>query len=120
MRVEIAVGKKKIELPVARDYWARGKGLMFAKPQEVNGMLIDFRRMGKHEIWTVFIIGHLDIFYLDEDFTVVEKYERVPPVSLNPRTWGVLSPKLRARYALELWAGKIELDVGDKIDVSLL
>jgi len=111
---------KKIVVPLADDFWKCAKGLMFAEPKEISGILLDFRRIGKHELWTLFMKRNIDIYYLNENFEVVEKYESYPPISINPRTWQVLSPRKSARYVLELWAGTFELSIGEKVKISYL
>ncbi len=77
------------------------RGLMFDKMEKYDGALIY-----ANNIWMPFVKYHLDLFFLDKNFRVLEQQKAVP-MSINPATWKIYSCK-KARYCLEVKEGLIK------------
>jgi uncharacterized protein len=60
------------------------------------------------EIHTFFVFFPIDIFFLDENFKVIEK--------ATMETWKVYYPKKPAKYLLEANKGELKIALGDKLD----
>jgi uncharacterized membrane protein (UPF0127 family) len=97
---------------VARSFWARGRGLMFARelPQGA-GLVID----PCGSIHMFFMRFALDVVYVDRDDRVVRAQRGIRPWRVGPlRTKG-------ARYVVELPVGSIEstgTQVGDQLRIE--
>jgi len=55
----------------------------------------------------------LDLYFLDENFVVLEKQQAVP-LTLNPKTWKAYSNR-KARYCLEIRQGICNFKKGEKL-----
>lgn len=67
-----------------------------------DGMLFIFPNQGKHSIWMKDMHFAIDIYWLDENFTIVDQKRDVHP-DTYPTTF---VPKQPAAYVLEMVAGR--------------
>ena len=97
------------ELEVASSPWKLALGLMFRKRlPKGKGMLFDFHFKDRHGIWMLFMRFPIDICFLDEDGTVLDKIKKIKPVSLfRPSTWRIYRPGKACRYAVEVRASSV-------------
>ncbi|RJQ19950.1 DUF192 domain-containing protein [Candidatus Woesearchaeota archaeon] len=90
-------------LEVARTAVEKQQGLMFRESlADDAGMLFIFDDTAPRGFWMKNTLIPLDMIYLDENFTVVEVKENVPPCTEDPCPTYVSVP---ARYVLEVNAG---------------
>lgn len=85
-------------------------GLMFKKKLEKKDSLLLELPNRKVDIHTYFVFFPIDLFFLNENFKIIEK------AALDP--WKIYYPKNQARYMLEANKGELKLEVGDKIFIS--
>jgi len=87
------------QVRVARSFWARGRGLMFAHGMpDGSGLVID----PCSSIHMFFMRFPLDVIYLNKDDRVVRIQQNIRPWRIGPvHTSG-------ARYVIELPIGSIE------------
>lgn len=97
---------------VARTFLRRALGLMFRKPGEKQGLLIEFSpRFSSRTIHSCFMRFPLDLVFIDEDKRITEVK------TLKP--WRFYTPKKDCRWVLELPQGAIEAKIvepGDRLD----
>ena len=98
---EISIGKKKIKVETANSFIKKAIGLMFRKK---GRMLFVFAFPGRHGIWMPFIRFPIDIIFADSEGKIVAIHENAMPLSANPKTWRIYSPKKPAKYVLEVEA----------------
>jgi uncharacterized membrane protein (UPF0127 family) len=62
----------------------------------------------------------IDVVWANSEGVVVDVKRRIPPASiLAPKTWGVIRPKVSAKYVVELGKSSAgETRIGDKIVLS--
>ena len=85
-------------------------GLMFRrKLPEGEGLILKCPK-GGCSIHTWFMRFAIDVFFLDENFRVLDK------TSMRP--WNVYRPKGKASFVLETNAGEIEPEIGDGIEIN--
>ena len=104
----------------ADSYFAKARGLMFRSGlEEGQGMLFTFPSEDRVGIWMLFMRFPIDLVYLDSGKRVIDVFENIRPVSLNPRTWKVYYPKQPAKYILELRQGTVKetgTEIGDVLE----
>ncbi len=98
-------------------FFGRAKGLMF---KNKGNLLMDFKKECKPGIWMLFMRYPLDLFFLNENFEVVDVAKNCLPMSVNPSTWKVYCPKKKCRYVLEVESGLLNLKIGEKIKLKTL
>ena len=102
--------RKKIlakEVEAAKSPWAKTKGLMFREGiGEDSCLLMDFENEGPHSIWMFCMKFPIDVVFLDGEKRVTDMFEKVRPVSFNPKTWKVYGPSKNVKYIIELRSGK--------------
>jgi uncharacterized membrane protein (UPF0127 family) len=81
-----------------RSYLKKGESLTLELPKK------------RIEIHTFFVFFPIDLFFLDEDFRVIEK------ASMKP--WRIYLPKKNARYLLEANKGELNLRLRDKLSIG--
>ncbi len=81
------------------------KGLMFKKSGRA---LLVFPLNAKHSIWMACMKYSLDLIFIDENYKIVDIFEDVKPLTLNPKTWKTYIPKQKCRYVLEVESGLIK------------
>jgi hypothetical protein len=90
----------------ADSYFSKMQGLMGREElASDSGMLMKFGHEGKHSIWMMGMKFPIDIIYIGKDMRVVGVVKRAKPLSLNPATWKVFSPREKCVYVLEVDAG---------------
>ncbi len=105
----------KVEL--ARTKEERERGLMYRKKLDDNaGMLFIFEKKGMYGFWMKNTLIPLDIIWLDDDGVIVYIKENAKPCKhiLCP----VIMPNKKAKYVLEVNAGKVKelgIKLGDQI-----
>ena len=50
----------------------------------------------------------IDVFFIDSKNRVVDLFENLEPISLNPKTWRIYKPSKPVKHVLELMAGTIK------------
>ena len=87
---------------MAKSLWNKAMGLMFRKTlSRDSGMLFVFSRPGKFSFWTPFMLFPIDILFIDASRRVADIRENVKP-------WRACRPKAKAKYVLELRAGRVK------------
>lgn len=87
------------------------RGLMFDSMQGLDGALV----LGWN-MWMPFVKCPLDLFFLDKNFTMMEKRNAVP-MTLNPKTWRTYSCT-GAKYCLEMKKGILKAKIGDRVFIN--
>ncbi len=104
---------------VARSFWKKTLGLMFrGNIGDSEGFLLEFGREGPYGIWMFGMRFPIDLVFIDSRKRVVDVFEGIMPVSINPATWRVYTPSKSAKWVLELKAGrakKTRTKKGDRI-----
>ena len=99
-------------LEIARNFFARGMGLMFRSALPENGGLLIHGCNGIHMMFMRFPI---DAVFVDEKGVVLKTYRKLPPwIGMVPFVW-------RADKVAELPAGTIDrhgIKVGDQLLVA--
>jgi len=109
-------GTKIGKIEVADSFMSRFLGLMFRK-NLVGGMLLKLPKSRSRygsAIHMFFMRFSLDIVFADSDRKIVDM------VSIDP--WKTYTPKVPARYVIELETGaikKYELELEDELDFTL-
>ncbi len=106
--MEIKVNNKKLEVMNCNNLFTMCLGLMFQKKKSALFKLA-FETKFLASIHTFFMRYNLDIFWLDKEKKVVDARRNVKPYKLSVR------PRVKAKYILEVPAGKISLKKGDKV-----
>ena len=105
----------KVEL--ARTKEERERGLMYRERLNDNaGMLFIFEKKGMHGFWMKNTLIPLDIIWMDDDGTVVYIKENAKPC--KRAVCPVFMPNKKAKYVLEVNAGKVKelgIKLGDQI-----
>jgi uncharacterized membrane protein (UPF0127 family) len=83
---------------------ARENGLMFRDVlPEGNGMFFIFEDASRYSFWMKNMNFPIDILWIDDDKRIVDVKPDVPPCQAEP--CALYTPKLNARYVLEIPAG---------------
>ncbi len=112
--VEIRVGQDSYQIEIASTSEQRQKGLMYREhlsPRQ--GMLLVYPRTGDHRIWMKNMRIALQVYWIDEDFVVLD-VQRLQPCSDSPCP--VYSASADTRYVLELGDYQHKLVPGDRIE----
>lgn len=122
--VNVTSGKLAIDADVADSLAKRKKGLAKLDYLDVDrGMLFIFEQPGFYAIWMKDMKFAIDIVWIDENKTIVDTAEKIPPQpGRDDKELTVYKPSGIAKYVLEMNAGLIKLNdlkVGDKVDFSL-
>jgi len=109
---------------VARTPAERAKGLMYRQSlKQDRCMFFVYDYDDNHSIWMKNCLISLDVAWIDEDGTVVEVAERVPPCSpMRGDDCPTYGGNVESRHFIEFAAGtvkRIGLKVGDKISWDL-
>ena len=112
----LRAGEKTILLEIAdtEDKRIRGLSGRTSLPFE-TGLLFVYDQPGEHGIWMKEMAFSLDIFWLDEAYTVVDLEEAVAPETFP----FVFLPEKPALYVLEMNAGSadiFDIKIGDRFD----
>lgn len=99
---KVFLGGEEISVFVADNAILREKGLSGQKSLARNeGMLFVFAEPGLHGFWMKDMHFPIDIIWFDENYQIVDAWERALPDSY-PK---VFIPKLKAKFVLEVPAG---------------
>jgi len=79
----------------------KATGLMFSKRNPNLGLIFPFNRDISISIHMLFVFYPIDLIYLDKNKKVIEIKENLKP-------WGFYKPKNKARYLIEVIAGKVK------------
>ena len=93
----IKLGNKKLKIKDCKGF-ASIIGLMFNNFKKTDGALIY-----ANSVWMIFVKYDLDLFFLDENFSVIE-IKHTKKITLNPKTWKIYKNK-KAKYCLEIKSG---------------
>lgn len=97
---------KKIKALVCNSVWAKLRGLMFRS--QIIPLLFVFSQSQKVSLHSWFVFKSFDVFFLDENFCVVEFKKNFRPFSLY-------FSKNLALYAFECPVGYVKVNLGDKL-----
>jgi uncharacterized protein len=88
------------------------RGLMFARKDKDRALIMVFGKERLVPLHMMFVFFPIDILFLDKSKRVVELFEGAKPFLTH------ISPKHRAKYVIELPAGRIRssnLRIGDRL-----
>jgi uncharacterized membrane protein (UPF0127 family) len=108
--LKLRVGRKVLRIKDCKH--SSGRGLMFDDLKNKDGALIY-----ANNIWMLFCKKLLDLFFLDEDFRVVDVRRAIPLAIFDSRTWKIHANE-KAKYCLEIAAGRAHFKKGQKIKFS--
>jgi uncharacterized membrane protein (UPF0127 family) len=103
----------------AHSFYGRLRGLMFTEPADL--VLASPKETVEHSSIHMFFMKYpIDVVWANSEGVVVDVKRRIPPASiLAPKTWGVIRPKVSAKYVVELGKSSAgETRIGDKIVLS--
>ncbi len=107
------------KVEVATRFWKKTIGLMFRSGiDDSAGFLMEFEREGFYGVWMLGMRFAIDLIFMDSEKRIVEAFENIKPVGINPGSWRVYSPGKTARWVLELKAGRIrktKTSTGDRL-----
>ena len=95
-----------MEIIYADTFFKRFKGLMGKK--DFDHVLV-FSNLTDSSIHTMFMRFEIDVYFIDENRKVFDK------ISLKP--WKFYKPKKQAKYIVETKKGKLDLKIGDELDI---
>lgn len=114
----MALTKQKSKRAIANDAvfcrsaFSKMRGLMFARDDGNRALIMVFDEELFVPLHMLFVFFPIDIIYLDKDKNVVELFRGAKPFI------SYIRPKRKARYVIELSAGKIKennIRIGDKL-----
>ncbi|MGB2580567.1 MAG: DUF192 domain-containing protein [Minisyncoccia bacterium] len=115
---KVFIAGEEISVFVADTATLRAKGLSGQKSLDRNeGALFVFAEPGLHGFWMKDMYFPIDIIWFDENYQIVDVWERVSPDSY-PR---VYIPSLKAKFVLEATAGffsEHNLKIGNTIKIT--
>ena len=98
---------------------ARQLGLMFRENlPEGRGMLFVFEDEGRYGFWMKNMRFPIDIIWIDKEKRVVDIKPDLYPC---PESCEIFSPRDKALYALEVYAGfarRNKIEIGDKVSID--
>lgn len=100
---------------IAKSALSRMKGLMFSGPKD---MILEGKKDSFVEsaIHMCFMKYPIDVLWVNSDLEIVDISNAVPLNIFRPETIKFYAPKRKAKYTIEIGAGKITgTEVGDKI-----
>lgn len=118
--IEVPLGDEIFELEVVDDQASREKGLMGREALGENeGMIFDFPKGTRPAIWMRNMVISLDLLFLDEQGTIVQIFQRVPPCQAMPCE--IYKAEQPLRFVIEVAAGtasRLGLEPGQQIDLG--
>ena len=100
-----SVHGKEFEVQECNSWFSIFRGLMFSRRRN---LLFVFDKERKVSIHMLFVFFSIDIYWLDEDFRVIDLRKKVKPFTF------VESDK-KAKYVLEISKGNFDFKLRDKI-----
>ena len=115
--MKVYKGKKLVcEGRTARDPLSKAWGWMLHRPKKWEGLLFVWDFDIKPPMWMPLMLEPINMAFLNEGGVVVD-FVRAEPMTLNPLTWRIYSPKRGCRMVLELHKDN-KLRVGDKLRIE--
>lgn len=115
---KVFLGGEEISVFVADNATLREKGLSGQKSLDSNeGMLFIFEEPGFHSFWMKDMYLPIDIIWFNENYQIVDVWERASPGSYPV----VYTPSLKAKFVLEVTAGffsEHNLKIGNTIKIT--
>jgi len=108
--IKIKIGKKEIKADVADNFWKRFIGLSFSKKKN---LLFVMPYEDKWAFWMFLVRYPIKIIFIDKNKRVVD-VKFAEPITLNPKTWKIYSPKKKCKYVLET-PFNLEVKIGEKL-----
>ncbi len=99
------------DVELAKSVLSKTLGLMFRKGLgRSRGLLMEFSREGQglYSIWMLCMRFPIDVVFINSEGTVTDVFERVPPVSFDPKTWKIYKPTRPVKWILEVPAGTVK------------
>ena len=103
---QITFNNENIKVYVCETFIEKLNGAtIFKEPdKKIKGMLFVFKKPVRNSFWMYRMKFPLDIYFLDENYNIIEKFEKVLPCN---KFLGIgcpkYKPKSKYRYVLELW-----------------
>ncbi|MBN2203093.1 MAG: DUF192 domain-containing protein [Candidatus Aenigmarchaeota archaeon] len=107
--MKIKTKGKTIEVDLADSFLKRIVGLSLSKKKN---MLFQLPVDDRWSLWMFLVRYQIDMIFLDSEKKVVDIKKGIP-ISLNPKTWKVYTPKKECRYILET-PFDLKIKIGDK------
>lgn len=115
-KAKVQIGEQIWQTEVANNDKLRQRGLMFReKLNENEGMIFVFNYSAPHSFWMKNTLIPLDIIWISEDLKVVD-VQTLEPCLHDPCP--SYQPKQKAKYVLEINAGKFRGKIGDKVKIQ--
>lgn len=114
MFIKTDEGRKIENIDVVDSFLGRFKGLMF---QESGRLLMEFQVKDTYGVWMPFMRFSIDIAFI-RDGEVIEIFENVSPIRINPSTWKIYRPDKMCNKVLEVESGllkKKNISEGSKV-----
>ncbi len=96
---------RNIEVQECKNWFSIFRGLMFSKRKN---LLFVFDKERKVNIHMLFVFFSIDIYWLDEDFKIIDLKKKVKPFTFA-------GSDKNAKYVLEISNGNFDFKLGDKI-----
>jgi uncharacterized membrane protein (UPF0127 family) len=106
----IKVNNRKIKVEVADNIIKRMMGLSFS---EKKNMFFPMEFESRWSMWMFAVNYEIKMIFIDSDKKVVDILEGVP-ITPDPRTWKVYTPKKPCKYILET-PFDIKVKIGDRV-----
>ena len=103
---KVLVNKSKL----CKFNWCKARGLMFSKQKKDFGLIFEFKKLNFISLHMFFVFYPIDVLFLDEDKTLVEK-----KVNFKPFTFYKSKKKVKYIIELPIKTGN-KVNIGDKIN----
>jgi len=112
--MQLEIGEQTYHIELALTSSERRRGLMHRQKLDRNtGILLVYRTPGDHRIWMKNVLIPLRVYWIDEEFRVIEM-QRLEPCIQNPcPVYAAAKPSL---YVLELSDHEHDLQPGDRLE----
>ncbi len=121
LRQQVCVKNTCFNAEIAKNYFERGRGLMFRKSlAEKSGMLFVFEKSGFYPFWMKNTLIALDMIWISEDKKVVFIYKNAQPC-VSGAICENINPQASASYVLEINAGEADkegISIGDSVSFN--
>jgi uncharacterized membrane protein (UPF0127 family) len=108
--IKIRIGKKEIWADVADTFLKRFIGLSFSKKKN---LLFIMPYEDKWPFWMFLVRYPIKIIFIGNNKSVVD-VKLAEPITLNPKTWRIYSPRKKCKYVLET-PFNLKVKVGDQL-----
>jgi uncharacterized membrane protein (UPF0127 family) len=103
---KIKFNNELIDVYVCKTFIEKVKGATILDKPDTNikGMLFVYNKPVRNGFWMYRMKFPLDIYFLDKDYSIIEKFEKVKPcnklLGIGCKTY---KPKSKYYYVLEIW-----------------